>query len=218
MPFEFGQVPWMHHVYIFTNSKSVQEALFHIDKTIENGWSRLELVAEMDDELYKKQAKAVTNFDEKLPTPYSGLAKDILKSPYDLRFLESKIKSERDLEDALAHDITRFLLELGHGFAYVGRQMELKMPGGQVFMPDMIFYNYKIKAFIVCELKVVPFMPEFVGKLNFYVSALAEGRRGGVCGFGQVGYRAARRELGTQRRLAALVADYEKLVCIQKFR
>ena len=84
----------------------------------------------MDDELYKKQGNAVTNFDEKLPTPYSGLAKDILKSPYYLSFLESKIKSERDLEDALAHDITRFLLELVHGFAYLGRQMELKMPGG----------------------------------------------------------------------------------------
>ncbi|MDE7420740.1 MAG: PDDEXK nuclease domain-containing protein [Muribaculaceae bacterium] len=174
MPVEFGQVPWMHHVYIFTHSESVQEALFYIDKTIENGWSRFELETEMDDDLYQKQGKAITNFDEKLPAPYSGLAKAILKSPYDLSFLDSKIKSERDLEDALAHDITRFLLELGQGFAYVGRQMELKMPGGQVFMPDMIFYNYKIKAFIVCELKVVPFMPEFVGKLNFYVSAADE--------------------------------------------
>ncbi|MDE7414424.1 MAG: PDDEXK nuclease domain-containing protein [Muribaculaceae bacterium] len=174
MPMDFGQVPWKHHVYIFTHCKSVKEALFYIDKTIENGWSRLELEAEIDDDLYKKQGKAVTNFDEKLPAPYSGLAKDILKSPYDLSFLDSKITSERDLEDALAKDITRFLLELGQGFAYVGRQMELKMPSGQVFMPDMIFYNYKIKAFIVCELKVVPFMPEFVGKLNFYVSAADE--------------------------------------------
>ena len=153
MPMDFGQVPWKHHVYIFTHCKSVKEALFYIDKTIENGWSRLELEAEIDDDLYKKQGKAVTNFDEKLPAPYSGLAKDILKSPYDLSFLDSKITSERDLEDALAKDITRFLLELGQGFAYVGRQMELKMPSGQVFMPDMIFYNYKIKAFIVCELK-----------------------------------------------------------------
>lgn len=174
MPTDFGLIPWGHHIYIFTHCKTVKEALFYIDKTIENGWSRVELEAQIDDDLYKKQGKAITNFDEKLPAPYSGLAKAILKSPYDLSFLDSKIKSERDLEDALAHDITRFLLELGQGFAYVGRQMELKMPGGQVFMPDMIFYNYKIKAFIVCELKVVPFMPEFVGKLNFYVSAADE--------------------------------------------
>ena len=174
IPTDFGLIPWGHHIYIFTHSKSVQEALFYIDKTIENGWSRIELETEMDDDLYQKQGKAITNFDEKLPAPYSGLAKAILKSPYDLSFLDSKIKSERDLEDALAQDITRFLLELGQGFAYVGRQMELKMPSGQVFMPDMIFYNYKIKAFIVCELKVVPFMPEFVGKLNFYVSAADE--------------------------------------------
>ncbi len=174
MPTDFGKVPWMHHVYIFTHCKTVKEALFYIDKTIENGWSRSELEAEIDDDLYKKQGKAITNFDSKLPAPYSGLAKAILKSPYDLSFLDSKVKSERELEDALAHDITRFLLELGQGFAYVGRQMELKMPGGQIFMPDMIFYNYKIKAFIVCELKVVPFMPEFVGKLNFYVSAADE--------------------------------------------
>ena len=174
MPLEFGRIPWKHHVYIFTHSRSIEEALFYIDKTIENGWSRFELEAEMDEDLYKKQGKAVTNFDDKLPTPYSGLAKAILKSPYDLSFLDSKFKSERELEDALAHDITRFLLELGQGFAYVGRQMELKMPSGQVFMPDMIFYNYKIKAFIVCELKVVPFIPEFVGKLNFYVSAADE--------------------------------------------
>lgn len=174
MPVEFGQVPWKHHVYIFTHSKSVAEALFYIDKTIANGWSRAELEAEIDDDLYSKEGKAITNFDEKLPAPYSGLAKAILKSPYDFGFVDKKITSERQLEDALASDITRFLLELGQGFAYVGRQMELKMPGGQTFVPDMIFYHTRLKAYIVCELKVVPFIPEFAGKLNFYVSAVDE--------------------------------------------
>lgn len=174
MPVEFGQVPWKHHVYIFTHSEPVAEALFYIDKTIANGWSRAELEAEMDDDLYSKEGKAITNFDEKLPAPYSGLAKAILKSPYDFGFVDKKITSERQLEDALAGDITRFLLELGQGFAYVGRQMELKMPGGQTFVPDMIFYHTRLKAYIVCELKVVPFMPEFAGKLNFYVSAVDE--------------------------------------------
>lgn len=174
MPVEFGQVPWGHHIQIFTHSKSVPEALFYIDKTIENGWSRSELEAEMDDDLYSKEGKAITNFDEKLPAPYSGLAKAILKSPYDFGFIDKKITSERQLEDALSGDITRFLLELGQGFAYVGRQMELKMPGGQTFVPDMIFYHTRLKAYIVCELKVVPFIPEYAGKLNFYVSAVDE--------------------------------------------
>lgn len=174
MPVEFGQVPWKHHVYIFTHSKSVAEALFYIDKTIANGWSRAELEAEIDDDLYSKEGKAITNFDEKLPAPYSGLAKAILKSPYNFGFVDKKIASELQLEDALAGDITRFLLELGQGFAYVGRQMELKMPGGQTFVPDMIFYHTRLKAYIVCELKVVPFIPEFAGKLNFYVSAVDE--------------------------------------------
>ena len=174
MPIEFGQVPWKHHVYIFTHSKSVDEALFYIKKTIENGWSRSELEAEIDDDLYSKQGRAITNFDEKLPKPYSGLAKAILKSPYDFSFVDRRIKSEKDLENELERNITRFLLELGQGFAYVGRQMELKMPGGQTFIPDMIFYNYKIKAFVVLELKVKPFIPEYAGKINFYVSAVDE--------------------------------------------
>lgn len=174
MPLDFGRVPWKHHVYIFTHSKSVSEALFYIEKTIEHGWSCAELEAEIDSDLYNRQSKAVTNLDDKLPAPFSGLAKAILKSPYDFGFIDKKITSERQFEDELANDITRFLLELGQGFAYVGRQMELKMPGGQTFVPDMIFYHTRIKAYIVCELKVVPFVPEFAGKLNFYVSAVDE--------------------------------------------
>ena len=174
MPSEFGMIPWGQHILIFTHSKSIAEALFYIDKTIENGWSRAELEAEIDDDLYSKQGRVVTSFDEKLPAPYSGLAKAILKSPYDFSFIDKKIASERQLEDELASNITRFLLELGSGFAYVGRQMELKMPGGQVFVPDMIFYHTRLKAYIVCELKVVPYIPDFAGKLNFYVSAVDE--------------------------------------------
>ena len=174
MPADFGMVPWGHHIVIFTRSKSVEEALFYIDETIRNDWSRPELDAEIDDNLYAKRGLALTNFDEKLPAPYSGLAKAILKSPYDFRFIDKKITTEKQLEDELATNITRFLLELGQGFAYVGRQMELKMPEGQTFIPDMIFYHTRLKSYIVCELKVVPFIPDFAGKLNFYVSAVDE--------------------------------------------
>lgn len=174
MPLDFGMVPWGHHIDIFTRSNSVEEALFYIDETIRNAWSRPELDAEIDNNLYGKCGRAVTNFDEKLPAPYSGLAKAILKSPYDFGFIDKKITTERQLEDELAANITRFLLELGQGFAYVGRQIELKMPGGQSFIPDMIFYHTRLKSYIVCELKVVPFVPDFAGKLNFYVSAVDE--------------------------------------------
>lgn len=174
MPSDFGMIPWGHHVEIFTRSKSVKEALFYIEATIRNNWSRTELSAEIDDNLYGKQGHAITNFDEKLPLPYSGLAKAILTSPYDFRFIDKKIITEKQLEDELAANITRFLLELGQGFAYVGRQMELKMPGGQTFIPDMIFYHTRLKSYIVCELKVVSFIPDFAGKLNFYVSAVDE--------------------------------------------
>lgn len=97
-----------------------------------------------------------------------------MKSPYDFGFIDKKVTTERQLENELATNITRFLLELGQGFAYIGRQMELKMPGGQTFIPDMIFYYTRLKSYIVCELKVVPFIPDFVGKLNFYVSAVDE--------------------------------------------
>lgn len=174
IPADFGLVPWGHHIEIFTRCKSVNEALFYIEETINNSWSRASLSAEIDNNLYDKQGRAVTNFDEKLPAPYSGLAKAILKGPYDFGFIDKRVTTERQLEDELAADITRFLLELGQGFAYVGRQMELKMPGGQTFIPDMIFYHTRLKSYIVCELKVVPFIPDFAGKLNFYVSAVDE--------------------------------------------
>lgn len=174
MPTDFGFVPWGHHIEIFTHSKSVDEALFYIERTIQNDWSRAELTYEIDNGLYNKRGAAVTNFDNKLPMPYSGLAKDILKSPYKFDFVSDKIKYEHQLEEALASNITRFLLELGSGFAYVGRQMELEMPKGQVFVPDMIFYHTRLKAYIVLEIKVVEYIPEFAGKLNFYVSAVDE--------------------------------------------
>lgn len=171
-PANFSLVPWRHHISIFTKSNSVKEALFYINKTIEGNWSRSTLENRMEEKLYVKQGCAVTNFSSKLPVAQSKLAEEVLKDPYKLDFLHLKEDyDEKDLEDALAHNITRFLLELGQGFAYVGRQMELRMPGGQSFYPDMIFYHIHLKCYVVIELKVVKFIPEFAGKLNFYVSA-----------------------------------------------
>ena len=173
MPELFGEIPWGHHIQIISKCKDVDEAMFYVKRTVDEGWSRNYLVDMLKRGLHKEAGQAITNFDSRLPTSQSLLAKEILKDPYHLDFLGlTEQYTERQLEDALAHNISRFLLELGKGFAFVGRQMELRMPGGQTFFPDMIFYHIKLKCYVVVELKVVEFIPEFAGKLNFYVSAV----------------------------------------------
>lgn len=172
IPEKFTLVPWKHHVSIITKCKTTDEALFYIDKIIEGNWSRAMLEDYLNDHLYESQGKALNNFDKRLPAVQGKLAEEVLKDPYKLDFLTlTKGYNEHELEEQLANNITRFLLELGRGFAYVGRQIELRMPGGQSFFPDMIFYHIKLKCYVVVELKVVNFIPEFAGKLNFYVSA-----------------------------------------------
>ncbi len=175
MPEKFAYIPWGHHIQIFAHSKSLDEAYFYINKVIEGNWSRVYLSHAIQANLYAQQGKAITNFTDLLPQPQDVLALDILKDPYNLDFIRMRSGySERELEDALAHNISRFLLELGKGFAFVGRQIELRMHDGKSYFPDMIFYHTKLKCYVVMELKVVPFEPEFVGKLNFYVTAADE--------------------------------------------
>lgn len=172
MPKEFGAVPWGQHILIITKCQSVDEAMFYVNKVVEEGWSRRRLEDELANNLYARRGKAITNFSNVLTLPQSMLATEVLKDPYTFDFLTlTQGYNEKQLEDALAHNITRFLLELGSGFAYVGRQMELRMPNGQSYFPDMVFYHIKMRCYVVVELKVVEFMPEFAGKLNFYVSA-----------------------------------------------
>ena len=173
MPSQFSYVPWRHHVEIITKCKSVEEALFYVYKVIDENWSRRQLEDNIADSLYIKQGKALNNFDERLPLEQGKLAQEILKDPYGFDFLTMKKGyDERQLEDALTTNITRFLLELGAGFSFIGRQVELRMPNGKSFFPDMLFYHYRLKCFVVVELKVVDFIPEFAGKLNFYVTAV----------------------------------------------
>ncbi|MBO4722945.1 MAG: DUF1016 family protein [Muribaculaceae bacterium] len=173
MPPQFAYVPWRHHVEIMTKCKSVEEALFYVDKVIEQNWSRRQLEDNIEASLFDKQGKALTNFHDRLPAEQGKLAQEILKDPYGLDFLTMKKGyDERQLEDALVKNITRFLLELGTGFSFVGRQIELRMPNGKSFFPDMLFYHFRLKCFVVVELKVVDFIPEFAGKLNFYVTAV----------------------------------------------
>ena len=133
------------------------------------------LESNLNAKLYKSQGQAITNFSSKLPVPQNSLAQEILKDPYDFNFLTMKAGyDERALEEALVSNITRFLLELGKGFAFIGRQIELRMPNGRSYFPDLVFYHVFLKCYVVIELKVVDFIPEFVGKLNFYVSAADE--------------------------------------------
>ncbi len=175
MPEIFNNISWGCHIEIISNAQSLDEALFYINQVAQGNWSRSHLAYEIQNNLYARHGSAVTNFSSMLPSPQGQLAQEILKSPYNISFLEMKeTQDERELENALEHNITRFLLELGQGFAYVGRQMELRMPGGQTFFPDLVFYHIYLKCYVVVELKVVPFKPEFAGKINFYVSAADE--------------------------------------------
>ena len=179
MPEVFGKVPWFHHVQIFCHCDTLDEALFYINKIIEEGWSRSWLEDQIAAKLFLSQGSAVTNFSQTLPLPQSQLAKEILKDPYHFDFLAMKEKyDEHDLEESLVANVTQFLLELGKGFSYVGRQMELQMPGGQTFFPDLVFYHIPQHRYVIIELKAVKYIPEFAGKLNFYVTAADKLLRG----------------------------------------
>ncbi len=136
MPYELGLVPWRHHAAILTHCKHVDEALFYINEVIQGNWSRRRLEDEIQMALYENKGNAVTNFSVQHPSPQSELAQEVIRDTYQFDFLHlRKGYAERELEDALAHNISRFLLELDRGFAFVGRQMELRMPGGQTFYP-----------------------------------------------------------------------------------
>lgn len=179
MPEIFGKIPWKHHVHIITKCESVDEAMFYIEKTANEGWSRSYLEDQVAKGLYDAQGSAITNFERTLPAPQNDLAQELLKDPYNFSFLTMKEKyDEHDLEDALVNNITRFLLELGTGFAFVGRQMELRMDEETAFFPDLIFYHIPQKRYVIIELKAVKFVPEFAGKLNFYVTAADKLLRG----------------------------------------
>lgn len=179
MPELFGKVPWGQHISIISKCQFLDEALFYIHKVVEEGWSRSLLENKISAKLFQVQGSAVTNFEQTLPAPQNMFAKEILKDPYHFDFLSMKSEyDEHDLEEALVSNITQFLLELGKGFSFVGRQMELQMPGGQTFFPDLVFYHIPQHRYVIIELKAVKYIPEFAGKLNFYVTAADELLRG----------------------------------------
>jgi predicted nuclease of restriction endonuclease-like (RecB) superfamily len=165
-------IPWRHHIEIISKCKNTKEAIFYVQKTIEENWSRAILIRNLNSNLYKKQGKAINNFKNTLPAPQSELANEILKDPYNLDFIAvTDNYKEKELENALVGNITKFLLELGKGFSFVGTQIEIAVNKKPYFI-DMLFYHIKLKCYVVIELKTVDFEPEFVGKLNFYVTAI----------------------------------------------
>jgi len=167
-----AQIPWSHNLVIISKIKDQGEALFYVQQTIQNNWSRAVLTHHIESRLYQREGKAITNFKATLPAPQSDLAQQILKDPYNFDFLLLRKKhDEKELEDALIEHVTRFLLELGAGFSYIGRQYKLEV-GGDDYYIDLLFYHTRLHCFVVIELKAVKFKPEFAGKLNFYVSAV----------------------------------------------
>lgn len=167
-----AQIPWGHNVRILDAVKDPTERLWYAQQTIQNGWSRNVLVHQIESQLYHRQGKAITNFDSTLAKPQSELAQQVMKDPYSFDFLNlGEEVLERDLERALIAHIRDFLLELGVGFAFVGSQYPLEV-GGEDFYIDLLFYHLNLRCYIVIDLKIEEFKPEFSGKMNFYINAV----------------------------------------------
>jgi predicted nuclease of restriction endonuclease-like (RecB) superfamily len=167
-----AQITWYHNLALIEKLKSQSERLWYAQQTVIHGWSRNILVHQIESNLYHRMGGAVTNFDRALPQPQSDLAQQLIKNPYCFEFLNlSADAQERDLERALLTHIREFLLELGVGFAFVGSQYRLEVDGDDYFM-DLLFYHLKLRCYVVIDLKVSEFQPEFSGKMNFYISAV----------------------------------------------
>jgi predicted nuclease of restriction endonuclease-like (RecB) superfamily len=167
-----AQIPWGHNVRILDLVKDPSERLWYIQATIQNGWSRNILVMQIEGGLYRRQGKGITNFQATLPKPQSDLAQQIIKDPYNFDFLTlAQEAQERDLERGLLAHLRQFLIELGVGFAFVGSQVPLQV-GSEEYRIDLLFYHLKLRSFVVIDLKMTSFKPEYAGKMNFYLSAV----------------------------------------------
>lgn len=168
----FFSVPWGHHILVMQRCKDMSHAIFYLRQTVENNWSRATLDWQIDSQLFERQGKAVNNFEHTLPTAQGDLARQITKDPYviDLMGIRGDME-EREIEDYLNSHISRFLLELGKGFTYYGRQVHLNV-GGDDFFIDLLFYHVRLHCYVVIELKAAKFKPEHIGQLKFYVTAV----------------------------------------------
>jgi predicted nuclease of restriction endonuclease-like (RecB) superfamily len=167
-----AQITWYHHITLLNKVKDETQRLFYVQEAQKHGWSRDVMVAQIDTGFFARKGKALSNFTATLPSPQSDLAQQLTKDPYLFDFLTlADDYQEKDLENALTDHITKFLLELGAGFAFLGRQYHLEVDN-QDFFVDLLFYHVKLRCYVVIELKRGKFLPEFAGKLNFYLSVV----------------------------------------------
>ena len=167
-----AQIPWFHNCALLDKVKDPPERLWYIQQTIDNGWSRNILVLQIESGLYQRQSGGVNNFERALPKPQSDLAQQLIKDPYNFDFLTlGKDVQERELERALVDHIRDFLIELGVGFAFLGSQYSIVVDDKE-YRLDLLFYHVRLHCYIVIDLKMGEFEPEFSGKMNFYVSAV----------------------------------------------
>ena len=169
-----AQITWYHHIALMDKVKSADEHIWYAEQVAKNGWSRNVLVHQIESGLYQRQvlAEKVSNFESRLPSPQSELAAQTMKDPYIFDFIPFKTDMlEREIEEALVKDVTKLLLELGTGFAFLGNQYHLNV-GGDDFYIDLLFYNLNLRCYVVIELKTGEFKPEYAGQLNFYLSAV----------------------------------------------
>ena len=169
-----AQLPWGHNVRLLDKVSAAEERLWYVRGAIENGWSRNMLELHIEAKLFHRQGKALTNFERTLPSPQSDLTHQLLKDPYNFDFLTLAADAhEREVETGLVEHIQKFLVELGIGFAFVGRQYPLDV-GGKDYRIDLLFYHFKLRCFVVIDLKGGEFKPEYAGKMNFYLAAVDE--------------------------------------------
>ena len=167
-----AQLPWFHVVTLLTKLEEPAQRHWYATQAVQQGWSRTTLELHIRNRLHQRQGAAVTNFEARLPSPQSALARETLKDPYLFDFLGLGDEAhEREIEGGLVRHITRFLLELGAGFAFVGRQFRLEVAGDEFFI-DLLFYHTRLKCYVVVELKAGAFKPEHAGQLNFYLAAV----------------------------------------------
>lgn len=167
-----AQIPWSYHQVLLDRLKTKEERNFYIVKILQNGWKRNMLILQIESDLYSRQGKAITNFSKTLSVHQADLAVETIKNPYLFEFLNlSEEAKERDVEKALIQHIKKFILELGRGFAYLGNQFNLKVAGDDYFL-DLLFYNIHLRCYVIFELKVGDFEPEYAGKLNFYINTV----------------------------------------------
>lgn len=172
VPQPVAQIPWGHNRLIISKIKNVKEALFYCNATLQNGWNREQLEIQIQNNYFEAKGKSITNFQITLPAIQSELAIETLKNPYNFDFLGLENDAlEREIENAMMQHIVRFLIEMGKGFAFVGRQYQLIVSENEYFI-DLLFYHLQLRCYVVVELKAGKFKPEYAGKLNFYLSAV----------------------------------------------